>query len=97
MDRSEKLTKIVQFYGTDNQIKKAIEELTELSLELQRNLSNPGSNTLKVIEELADVQIMVDQMRMIFTQCSVPCLFYDFESVKLDRQLERMEAEAVKA
>ena len=61
----------LQRWGDRNQIAKAAEEASELSAAILRYLS-PGSwesgknMQLAVIEELADVEIMLKQMRLVF-------------------------------
>jgi NTP pyrophosphatase (non-canonical NTP hydrolase) len=82
----EKLKKIVNYYGFEIQILKAIEELTELSLSLQHFRSNKESHE-NVISEIADVIVMTKQLRLMFGDGLVD------EEVgrKLDRTIERIE------
>jgi hypothetical protein len=55
----------VMKFGVKNQLLKAIEELTELSLEICHS-SFDRMNRENIIEEMADVYIMMEQMRIIF-------------------------------
>lgn len=55
----------VQKFGHRNQIKKTIEECTELSLALQ-HYQDGKVTAQEVATEIADVEIMVSQMREIF-------------------------------
>jgi len=93
MDRSEKIKQIVEHYGEDAQILQAVEELTELTLALLHYAKRPD-NALSVLEELADAQIMIDQLRIIFGKIN-PSLYWSFEDIKLDRQMSRIAKEAV--
>lgn len=52
-------------YGRDNQIRKTLEELAELSLELHRALDERGDNE-HIREEMADVEIMIGQMKLLY-------------------------------
>lgn len=52
-------------YGIDAQIVVCIEELAELQKELCKALRS-NCNSENLIDELADVQIMVEQMRLLF-------------------------------
>lgn len=55
----------IKKFGTENQTRKAVEELTELSLALQRALDGRADMD-NIREEIADVEIMCEQLRTIF-------------------------------
>lgn len=55
----------VKTYGKDSQMKMAIEEMSELTKELCKNFRGAG-NTDAITEEIADVEIMLEQMIYIF-------------------------------
>lgn len=57
--------KIIDHYGTDTQKVKAIEELSELQKEIAKDLIGQG-NIENAAEEIADVQIMLRQLQMIY-------------------------------
>jgi len=64
------LQKIIDFYGKENQIEKTIEELLELALVLKQGI-NKDPQRLRVAlndlaSEIADVEIMLEQLKMIF-------------------------------
>ena len=52
-------------YGREKQIHKTLEELAELSVELHHALDGRGDND-KILEEMADVEIMLSQMKMLY-------------------------------
>lgn len=52
-------------WGEDSQIVLAIEELAELTKELTKFLRGDGSIS-KLAEEVADVEIMLEQLRSMF-------------------------------
>jgi len=56
-----KLKKILLFFGVENQILKCIEELSELIKELAKN-----NNRNAIIEEIADCEIMLEQMKLAY-------------------------------
>lgn len=74
-----KLKNIIGYFGETNQIRKTIEELTELSLALQTGTTN------EVLEEMADVSIMLDQLTIMFGDIKA------FKDSKLIRTQIRME------
>ena len=57
----------VETYGKEAQTNMMIEEMSELTKALLKHRRNPSTETLDNIkEEMADVQIMLDQMCMIY-------------------------------
>ena len=83
--------KIADHYSQDHQKIKAIEEMAELQAELTRDL-NFGDTTLrKIIEEIADVIIMTEQLVYFYDRTDLS--LSNFIDAKLNRQLERMERE----
>nr|DAN41550.1 MAG TPA: nucleoside triphosphate pyrophosphohydrolase [Caudoviricetes sp.] len=82
---------ILRHYGLQHQKAKAIEELAELIVALQKDLlSGKEKHSRAVLEEIADVHIMLMQM----TADEEDEEFVDkIIRQKLDRQLRRIEAE----
>ena len=59
-------------FGADCQIRKAIEELTELSLALQHYVRDDGHKGLdNVIDEAADASIVLEQIKSFFGRTKV--------------------------
>lgn len=95
-----KIKKIADTYGYDAQSRQCIEEMAELTQAINKfwrkdlkcgkltTLEVPiGSpQELSIIEEIADVQIMLWQMAYLLNVDVVPII-----EQKLDRQLERIE------
>ena len=65
-------------------MRKAVEELTELSIALQHSLDGRGDND-NIREEMADVSIMLEQLRVIFGDCD------EWKTKKLARLEERIK------
>lgn len=59
------LEHIIRSFGSKWQDMKAIEEMSELQKELCKDLGGQG-NTDHIIEEIADVQIMLNQLMIIY-------------------------------
>lgn len=66
----------LEHYGIENQENKAIEEMAELIQAICKQ-----SN---IAEEIADTQIMLDQLKIIYPHWA------DFEKIKLNRLNERI-------
>lgn len=72
----------IDHFGTEHQIKKAIEEMGELTVELSRYLMDLEKGTRRtgkelIRGELADVMIMAEQLRIIFGQAEVDAAVED--------------------
>lgn len=82
----------IAHYGHEPQIKKSMEEIGELDRALLRYISAgcpPGGTRGHdaVIDEIADVAVMVAQLRVIFGPAEVD----ERIAFKVRRQLDRME------
>lgn len=65
--RREELQKIIDTYGKKLQLIQAVEESSELQRAICKYLKNPDSNDItNITEEMADVQVMLDQLKIIF-------------------------------
>ena len=84
----EKIKKIICHFGTHKQIRKAVEELIELS-ELLIKYENKGSMRKDdLYEEIADVEIMLEQIMTIFNMTDEH--LQQAIDWKLDRTLDRI-------
>ena len=77
----------IETYGEVMQIIVAFEELSELQMELCKHLRGIGSQE-NIAEEIADVEIMMEQMKMLFN-CETSVL--QVREKKIKRLKERME------
>ena len=91
MIRKEILAKALDTYGLKLQVDICIEEMSELTKALLKyRRVKPGQGNLQdahdsIIEEIADVQITIDQMKMAFGETA------GMEEYKLHRLEERMK------
>ena len=56
----------IDCYGTENQLWKAVEEMAELTNEIAKSYRPDRASREALVDELADVTIMVEQLRLIF-------------------------------
>lgn len=78
------LQKAIDHYGKDNQVKKSIEEMAELTKALCKG------DVENIKEEIADVQIMLYQLQMIFYNGNE---LSEYATRKLLRLENRMETD----
>lgn len=74
-------------FGTGAQLLKALEELTELQLEIHR-AADGRPNLAGLVEELADATIMVEQLRLIFGINDAVCTAMDYKVDRLRRRID---------
>lgn len=88
-----RLKKIADHYGFDAQAEKAIEEMAELIVEIKHD------NQFKMlIEELADVKIMIDQLIYLKRRSTEGAKIFDTATeFKIKRQLKRIAEEELQA
>ena len=85
----ESIKTIADHYGIKKQLRQLAEECSELAVEASHSARK--GTTVKIIEEIADVQIMIEQI--IYLARIDRCDIQDCINFKLDRQMKRMEKE----
>lgn len=86
MNERQILGRAISFYGSEIQRVIAIEELSELQKELCKSLRS-GADRPHIAEEIADVQIMLEQMMMLY-ECHEDVSVWRHK--KVNRLLERL-------
>lgn len=85
MEKEEIYLKLIQKFGVENQCVVAVEELSELQKEVCKMLRKIG-NVHNLAEEIADVQIILEQLVLIHNCESEVMLL---KQQKLQRVFER--------
>jgi len=81
--REDKLMQIFDHFGATNQAEKLMEEAAELRVEIIED------NYLGIIEELADVEVLLDQIKVKYEIC--PEETESIKKEKIDRTLKRIK------
>lgn len=79
---------IVYVYESKAQMLKCCEELSELEAAILKHINKDGENTDEVLDEMADVYIMLEQMKSIFPIGEN--VLDDRINYKLNRQIDRI-------
>ncbi|MDO4831001.1 MAG: hypothetical protein Q4A46_05955 [Clostridia bacterium] len=100
MTAKEIMQKAINTYGVENQMIKTVEELSELSQALcksivrlnytkeKTSLEDDLKSVDNIFEEIADVEIMLEQCKMIFYESEDKINDYKKEKIKrLERRL----------
>ena len=85
----ERIKTIADHYGIENQMRQLAEECSELAVEASH--SARIGTTVKIIEEMADVLIMIEQI--IYLAKIDKCDIEDCIDYKLGRQITRLSKE----
>lgn len=80
---------IVNKYSKEEQVLQTIEEMAELTVELNKNINRKKDNRTEIILEMADVAIMLAQLNLIYDVNSDE--LQGAIEYKLLRQKERMQ------
>lgn len=94
MKKKDVYNKAKATWGIDAQVTKAIEELSELQKELCRFLIDDG-NMKNIIEEIADVEIMIEQLKLIFDNKREVKVVKKAKIQRLSDRLDEEEAEKI--
>lgn len=93
LERSQILQAAIKKWGKEIQIEIAIEEMAELIKALQKLKRNSQDSTQwmelihNVLEEIADVEIMIEQLKLIYSVSGVE----DFKTFKYSRLKQRID------
>lgn len=90
MIEDERIRTIADHYGIKKQMRQLAEECSELAVEASHSARK--GTTVKIIEEMADVEIMIEQivyLAKIDRKDIEECIQY-----KLERQMKRIEEES---
>lgn len=89
----DKIRQIAEHYGLWHQLGKLSEECSELSIEAIKSI-NGGKMTINLIQEIADVEIMLEQIRHLAGIDEA--LIRGAKTYKINRQIMRMRQEEKK-
>lgn len=85
----EMINRIADMYGKEPQLVMLMEECGELIQACSKQLRRKDKSINNLIEELADVRIMIEQIEHLY---GIKSFVEDEMEYKLIRQLERMKA-----
>lgn len=77
----------IEHYGVDCQIWKAVEEMSELVKELAKLQNGGGTTHEDLVDELADVTIMMEQLRLLFGANKDVRARMDYKVIRLARRM----------
>lgn len=86
----ELLRHAIEAYGPDMQMTVAIEEMAELTKELCKYKRGIGSKE-HIAEEIADVEIMLEQLKLIFDVRDPVRLWKNDKIERLEQRLSEMQ------
>lgn len=73
-------------YGANQQMMICIEEMAELTKELCKNMRG-RKNKENIAEEIADVQIMLEQMKLLHDCGTAVCFWMDAKIQRLEKRI----------
>lgn len=89
MIQKQKLVMIIKSHGVKGQKVKAVEELSELQIAILNDVNKGLNCRNNIIEEIADVMVMIEQLKIIY---EIPDPVIEFAmNEKVDREIRRIE------
>lgn len=89
-EQKEKCKQIVEHYGFEGQRDILVEECAELIKAVSKIKRNGGAVSGNFLEELADVSIMIEQMKQALSDDEV-IRYLSYINRKIERQIARMQ------
>lgn len=89
-ERAKVYADALSTYGLTGQLLKALEELTEVQLEIYRIMEG-RPNVLHLAEEVADATLMLEQIRTFFGINEEVCKFMDAKVLRLQHFIDLKE------
>lgn len=87
------LERIIDNYGYETQSRKAMEELGELTVAINKYLDEPTKKRYSnLVEEIADVEIMLEQLKIMHDIEENEVL--EVKNMKIERELQRIGVES---
>lgn len=84
----ELLQKAVDTWGRDSQLLMLLEEMSELQKEILKYMNRGKDNLNEIIDETADVEIMLTQLKYIFNIEDAVALHIPKKLQKIEKRLE---------
>ena len=82
----------IEKWGVDAQMDMAQEESTELALAIRKYRRNPNDETFEsLIGEIADVEIMIEQIRLIHKPTNMNKRINEIKEYKINRLGKRLD------
>lgn len=80
-------------WGKDAQMLQVIEEMSELTKEILKNVNRHKDNVAEIIEETADVEIMLEQLKYCYNIHDKVAEYKQQKLKKIDKRLDDWSAQ----
>lgn len=81
----------VKTWGKEPQMLQVIEEMSELTKEILKNVNRKKDNLAELIEETADVEIMLEQLKCCYNIARQVADYKAEKLKKIDKRLDEWE------
>lgn len=80
-----------KFWGKERQMLQAIEEMSELTKEILKNINRQKDNIDELVEETADVEIMLEQLKLCYNITNRVAEYKISKLKEIDQRLDELE------
>lgn len=88
MTENELYKRALKDWGKEPQMMQVIEEMSELTKEILKNINRKKDNIAELIEETADVEIMLGQLKCCY---DIEQQVADYKTEKMKKIAQRLE------
>ena len=81
----------LKVWGKEPQMMQVIEEMSELIKEILKNINRKKDNINELIEETADVEIMLEQLKICYNISNQVAAYKTEKLKKIDQRLDEWE------
>ena len=78
-------------WGKEPQMLQLIDEMSELTIEILKNINRKKDNINELIEETADVEIMLEQLKICYNIADAVTKYKTEKLKKIDQRLDEWE------
>lgn len=91
MNENNTYQRALKAWGKDAQMLQVIEEMSELMKEILKNINRHKNNLDKIIEETADIEIMLEQLKYCYNIHQKVDDYKKAKLIKIDQRLDDWE------
>ncbi len=95
MEARDILCRALRTWGKEPQMMQVIEEMSELIKEILKNINRKKDNKAELIEETADVEIMLEQLKICYDIEAEVEKYKAAKVLKIEQRLNEWDKKAV--
>lgn len=87
-DKKAEYSRAIKLWGKHAQLLQCIEEMSELTKEILKNINRNKNNIAEIVEETADVEIMLEQLKICY---DIEKQVEEYKAGKVEKIVKRLD------